>query len=60
MDYDKGGRHRFRKLASLDTGSRQYSEVTVEVELELYIALLNFKKAQSVAKVLETLYRILA
>ena len=59
MEYDKGGRHRFRKLASLDRGSRQYSEV-VEVELELYIALLNFKKAQSVAKVLETLYRILA
>ena len=59
MEYDKGGRHRFRKLASLDRGSRQYSEV-VEVELELYIALFNFKKAQSVAKVLETLYRILA
>ena len=57
MDYDKGGRHRFRKLPSLDRGSRQYSEV---VEVELFIALLNFKKAQSVAKVLETLYRILA
>ena len=59
MDYDKGGRHRFRKLPSLDRGSRQYSEV-VEVEVELFIALLDFKKDQSVAKVLETLYRILA
>ena len=43
MDYEKGGGHRFRKLASLDRGSRQYSEV-VEVELELFIALMNLKK----------------
>ena len=43
MDYEKGGGHRFRKLAILDRGSRQYSEV-VEVELELFIALMNLKK----------------
>ena len=44
MDYEKSGRHRFHKLASLDRGSTQYSEV-VEVELELFIALLNLKTA---------------
>ena len=42
MDYEKGGRHRFHKLASLDRGSRQYSGV-VEVQLELFIAMLNSK-----------------
>ena len=42
MDYEKGGWHRFHRLASLDRGSRQYSEV-VEVELELFIAMLNLK-----------------
>lgn len=42
MDYEKGGRHRFHRLASLDRGSRQYSEV-VEVELELFIAMLNLR-----------------
>lgn len=42
MDYEKGGRHRFHKLASLDRGSRQYSDV-VEVQLELFIAMLNLK-----------------
>lgn len=42
MDYEKGGRHRFHKLASLDRGNRQYSGV-VEVQLELFIAMLNLK-----------------
>ena len=44
MDYEKGSRHRFHKLTSLDRGRRQNSEV-FEVELELFIALLNLKTA---------------